>query len=346
MAIVSVHELPTTGGQTTQSGARNYTRRFVVVVSSVNDGPATVKLATGIPRLYQVYATAAEFDRGAFCINVNAERGEGDGWYKWTVTCDYSTELPKDVTGQMPQPPTGELPGSGTGTRGQDALPISLESVDNPLNQPTKYHWNTQKINVAKLVDRYQEPYVNSAGQQITNVPEETVYVSRLTINRNQTSYDHQLYTQYLGSVNDATFCGYAIGQVLFDEVEAYDNWQVIKSTGVGVHYWTVTFQLLFRDLPESVSLLDNFNLDTAPHDAVAGAWDLLLLDKGFYQQVDVGGGVHQLQLIRDKNGQPISTEVMLDGFGVAANESGRASPVYMLYRQHRKRNWSSLLLP
>lgn len=340
MAVVSVHELPQTNSSTdgNTSGERTYTRRFVVVVSSVNDGAGTAKQATGIPRLYQVYATAGEFDRAAFCVRVSADRADSDGWYKYVVTCDYSTKLPPTLFGN---PPTGQLPGSGTGTRGQDALPINLENVDNPLDVPTRYHWSTQKISVAKLVDRYGEPYVNSAGQQIENVPEQPVWLSKLTITRNQVSYDHALYTQYLGSINDATFCGYGIGQVMFDDVEASDEWKAVKSTGAGVHFWTVTFTLLFRDIPEEVLIVDNFNGDTSASLQTAKAWDLLLLDKGFFQNQ---GGT--LSLIRDDKGQPMSTESLLDGVGLYAKESGGTTPVYMLYRQHRKRNWASLLLP
>jgi hypothetical protein len=103
-------------------GKYTTTRKFLVVTNSVADGPGTVALAIGLPRLFQPYTFGVEFLPNCRCRSVTPERIK-PGSLQWEVTCVYETPDRKSAAGGEGG---SDRPDSGTGEENDNQW-------DNPL---------------------------------------------------------------------------------------------------------------------------------------------------------------------------------------------------------------------
>jgi hypothetical protein len=122
-------------------GKFTITRKYLVRTSSVNDGPGTVVLAIGLPRLFQPYVFGSEFLPFCRCRSVDPER-MAPGSLDWEVTCVYETPEPKGGArgdGANHDGTDGDGGGTGQETDGQ---------FDNPLLAlpEIETHYESHKI--------------------------------------------------------------------------------------------------------------------------------------------------------------------------------------------------------
>ena len=106
MSVIGLgQELPDSpSGQSNvgKDSSSSFTRKFLVQVSSIYDGPITVMYAAGVPADWSYYWFGSEYHLFARLKSKDAKRR---GQYWWEVTCNYETA---DEDEEDPDDPTSE----------------------------------------------------------------------------------------------------------------------------------------------------------------------------------------------------------------------------------------------
>ncbi len=135
-----------------------------------------------------------------------------------------------------------------------------------------------------------------------------------LSITRNQSAFNLTQALNYKGTLNDASFYGFAAGKCKISDIKG----TMFKSAGR--YYYSVTYEFQFR-------------------------WDGWLkrrLDEGMRRIVSsTPGSPLETEVIPDKNGEPLTEPHMLDGSGALLNSD--ATPVYLEFDIYRSTDFSVL---
>lgn len=160
---------------------RRYVRTFIVQTDSALDGPLTVRLASGIPRLTTPYLepNGLVADLGALCTHIAVVQRE-DNPNLWDVTCEYSSESER---------------------------PDRMQ--DNPIARPTDIYvdYDTYQVPSTHSVTT-GKPIVNSAGMPFDppHMKDDDRLV--LVMERNELAPDLNLLASYSNVVNSDPFFG------------------------------------------------------------------------------------------------------------------------------------------
>jgi hypothetical protein len=169
--------------------------------------------------------------------------------------------------------------------------------------------------------DSDNAPIVNSAGAPFEPGVEKSYYDEQLTISFNSTTVPAALLRAARGKVNSDSVSITVLGQTF-----AYDarqlkctvaDYQSVYESGTA--YWRVNFVFLARD----------------------DYWTDSILDQGYYTQ-DASGN---LVINKDKNGEPLPTQQLLDGGGgLAADADG--TPYYIDFEVEEEVAFATLIAP
>jgi hypothetical protein len=325
MSVVAVNELwDGRSGQDTFTKRRTFSRVYEVLCDSPLDNAAVAGGTAFLPRLGYPYPN----DPAAIVVAVKPQQ-DGDNPLRWLVTIDYDTQPDIPSSQQASQQPNG----------GQEQQPQQVP--ENPLNRPPVWKYSYQQTTevvasanreVSKrtfntvngrvdfdhpidTVVTVGGPVVNSAGLPFD--PPATIEVSRpiVTVTHNLAAFDHSAFDDLQDAVNSVGWwglnprCARCIG---LEATSAYEN---------GVSFWQVTYTFAVKR-------------DT---------WDVRILDCGYSEKYDSGGGVFKQRKIKDAWGREATEPVPLDGNG--AKLAVGQPPVYMVFRVYRERDFNELVV-
>jgi hypothetical protein len=221
MSIVDVREtFAGREGGVNEKGERTYTRVFRVQTDSAYDGPLFVRLASGVPRIGDVYATSTELDTGATVRTVDPQQDD-DNPRLWIITVAYDSAVDQE------------------------------QRDENPLARPAEIAWDFQQYTRAVWKDADGKAILNSAGDYFD--PPIEVDDSRpvLTITRNEAAFNPALAIDYQDAVNTDPFFGFAARQVKVAKISsqrAFEN---------NVSYWRTSYEFHMRRDGWKVAVLD-----------------------------------------------------------------------------------------
>jgi len=170
MAVIEVNEKTGAIGAENEKGDRTYTRVFHVVTNSSLDGGLTVRLALGIPRRGDFYATQTDLDEGAFCKTITAQQ-DSENPRVWEVRVEYGPS--------------------------EDA-----QQDENPLNRAADVSCTFAKFQRVVWQDNDGKGIFNSTGMYFD--PPVEIDDSRpvITIERNEAAFDLSLASDFQDAVN------------------------------------------------------------------------------------------------------------------------------------------------
>lgn len=224
MSIHSVNETVGARGNVNEKGVNEYTRVFQVITTAPTVGAVAVRMATGIPRRYDAYATATETDNSSLATRI-ATQQDDENPLIWEVTVDYGS-------------PSTDQDQSGA-------------TEPNPVLRPAVLAWSFQKFQRAVWKDKDNKGILNSAKEFFDPPPEMDDSRPILTITRNQLTYNTAIAIDYQDAVNSDSFLGFAAGKVKVAGISAQSQ---VEGRYV---FWSVTYEFEFRREGWKLSILD-----------------------------------------------------------------------------------------
>lgn len=220
MAMVWVHEDHKGRRARRDATGTAYTREFLVLMGLLTDGALNARLATGVPRLYDVHPD----DLGARVRDVDCQPEQDDG-YLFRVRCTYATSVPVSAT-------------------------------ENPLDRPKELQWTFQPI--TEIAERAYDasgnltvPIQNSAKVPFVPAIEVESHIPTLQITRNELSFSPAIALAYMDTLNSATWYTAPAGTVKFSGASANN---VLEGT---FYYWRVTYNFQFKRKGWDANILD-----------------------------------------------------------------------------------------
>lgn len=203
MAILSVWEIPGDEDSQDEQTARQSSRKFRVICDVTGHSPLEIRLAAGIPRVFDI----CPWDIGQFCVNSVARR-DTENPFVWTVDIRYRTV---SLNGTQPD-----------------------QREEDPTERPAEIRVSSESYQKALIYDRDGYAIVNSAGDPFDPPPEIDERRAVITITKNRPSYSLTTQEEYDGSVNSDTYLGFDPGTLRIDlsADTGYEN---------GVYFWKVT---------------------------------------------------------------------------------------------------------
>ena len=187
MPYKSFREIAGESGSVNSSYQREYSKTWIIEVDSPTDSPFYVGSHPQLPLIYSSYPA----DPMAYCVSLSPSQNSSNPLI-WTVVARYAYTL--DAVG-------GSGGGWGTGVPAIDAQqqgkpPAERKTV--PDQRGNDYSWTTQSLRrvvvkedtFEKLRDGSAEDgkplqFVNSAGDELSNLPEVDIYGIQVQIGRN-----------------------------------------------------------------------------------------------------------------------------------------------------------------
>lgn len=226
MSVISVHE--TWRGQSggiNDKAQRKYARTFQVFCNNINTRALEVRLAAGVPRLFDYYITSSEFDLGARARNIDVVQ---DTLYplRWEVTVSYDSISIDPTKIATPNQTSGSSQGGG---------------AKSPEQKPPQYSWDFTRQARAISKDLDGKAILNSAGDPFDPPIEIDDCRPILTVEQTLLTFDVNLAMQYYDTVNSDTFLGFSPGQAKCNGRKGTSRFEENKFV------WTVTTEIHFR---------------------------------------------------------------------------------------------------
>lgn len=203
MAILSVWEIPGDEDSQDEQTARQSARKFRVICDVTGHTPLEIRLAAGIPRVFDI----CPWDIGQFCVNSVARR-DTENPFVWTVDIRYRTV---SLNGTQPD-----------------------QREEDPTERPAEIRVSSESYQKALIYDRDGAAIVNSAGDPFDPPPEVDERRAVITVTKNRPSYSLTTQEEYDGATNEDTYLGFDPGTLRIDlsADTGYEN---------GVYFWKVT---------------------------------------------------------------------------------------------------------
>jgi hypothetical protein len=209
---------------------------------------------------------------------------------------------------------------------------------DDPTTIRQTHRWSWAESQEAVDCDVNGNPITNSLGRSFDTPVHWTVLDPVLTITRARGDSSTRRIITYSGSLNVDSFYGASPGQAKMDGIEVEDAW-----AGT-VHYVMETYTIRFRQgLPVTKGKYGE------TYGGPLKAWYLRILNTGFdawsgdtlHQSAAQRGQAKHTYRILDKDGNPVSDPVPLDGKGFIL---GRGEPAHwMEFQMNPFRAWKPL---
>lgn len=245
------------------------TQKWVVISDDVNEGPQAVYAAGVFPKKGDLWAYGSDVGGVVRCSSVKVTREalvvipeQEPLGAKWVVTCRFDT--PEE------------------------------EDTENPLNQATRYSW--QSVMKEEVFERdvdTDEHVCNSAGQSFDPPVMRDNLNWVMVASRNEATFSASYAQSYANHVNSTTFAGGAAGTWKCNDVRAEPQFH--ESVG---DYYAISVSFAFDPR----------------------GWNRDILDAGRYQYSDAPDTVYDP--IVDSTGSPVADPVPLDGDGFALSQA------------------------
>lgn len=225
MAIILVQEALHTPRETAVNDQRErtYTRAFNVFSTTTVERPDVVRLASGIPRVWDPYVDSSGIvDPFSWCRDVRV-RQDGVDPTTWRVTCSYSNKVERPDINQQ----------------------------ENPLLRPAEISWDSTHVMIPLERDSGGDAITNSAGERFDPPPEIEDYRLTLTIVKNQPLFDARLILRYQGRVNSHPWYGLDAGTVRCTKIAGSRKFEN------GKLYWQNTYAFEIKEPKEYETSLD-----------------------------------------------------------------------------------------
>lgn len=321
------------------SSGRHYTRNIILTVDSTADNVTSILGYLASLDIYwgQVYTITDEggilvnYDADAFITSI-APKQRADTPYLWDVVIQYGPWQLPGGAGAI-HPTNAPVRSGGDPQQNPNIEP-------DPMSRRPIYVWSSTPISKPMEVDRDGFGVVNAAFQPFTNRPTREIYASRLTITRNELTFDAGAMEAYRGTVNAVQFLHAQAGNAKMTDITA-------RSIYEGQYaYYEVNYVIdILPDPPSSAGTADfklfkqatgfAFNQITVHY----SPWDPVLLNQG---RKYVSGGVLK-DIITPGSGRPTTIDVPLDETGAILAPGSK--PVYLLYKRHTASNFDILAL-
>lgn len=194
---------------------------------------------------------------------------------------------------------------------------VEYEYVENPLEEPFIAEWLFSSSNEPIDRDREGNALVNSSDEPWDPPIQEEAHDIVLRITRNEPSYNPLAAYEYKKSVNQDTFLWFPEKTVKCSVFEG------LRQRRANLYYAQVHYEFMIR-------------LDKTPDGGSYIGWLRRILDQGLRTK---SGGNYTL--IKDSEGNPITTPVLLNGSGQQL--ASGANPVFLTYETKNLKNFSTL---
>jgi hypothetical protein len=192
---------------------------------------------------------------------------------------------------------------------------------------------------VAEVFRGYDEggkAFVNSAGDYLSDQPPTEDTIGEFTVTRYYESIDYFVLRSYRGCCNEEEWEGFPKHSLKIRDIE----WEPHSERGWSG--WRVAFHVDEKQVqPEQNEITDLVGLDDL-EDGIQGGWHpVAVLDVGFYEMVDIGGGDMRKRPYEepDGSGRPKDVPGMLDGIeGVRSD-----TPQYLGFDMHPRISFAIL---
>jgi hypothetical protein len=295
-------------GSVDAEGYRTYTRRFLVEMDSVNDGPRTVSAGMGIALYSQYYVTSTEQDVYARCKTQDAELVAGEK-FLWTYVVVYDTR-------------PFFLSISGTSTLEPDATtggaPPTPPAEQSPPDRPWALSWGSVD-NVVVLNDDFSipsKPVQASNGEALEGIETESGYTT-FTLTAYSVAARYPSISLFKHTTNSATFLGFAA-----EKLRCID-YRIESMYEQGGFFYKREISFAIAPFGET--------------------WNVKVLDKGHYERIHYAGSAFADIKPVDKIGAIMNEPFLLDGVG--RRLSVGADPVYLSFKPYKIANWSNIIL-
>ncbi|QDV23426.1 hypothetical protein [Aureliella helgolandensis] len=263
MALVRKQVLSVTGGE--DAKGPHYTIVYAITTDDAADGPGKARDYSGWS-YGDSYTWGNESDSRAVAIRIQ-EQPVGSSKLDWQVTVEFGD------------------PG--------------LQRPDNPLAEPPTVEWGYEDRQFETVYDVNGDPILNAAGDRYDEIVYADDFRRKLTITRNEASFDRTTADALGNRLNVAAWRGYAAKTVKLKPIIARDAYNAF----IG-QYWVVTYEFTF-----------------AP---IASDWKRPILEAGIYELVSSA----KKRIIVD--GKPAAWPVPLKANGEHLPAGG--TPVYRLW--------------
>lgn len=227
MAIYSVTEALHTPRESgvNDKRERTYQRAFDVISTLRAERPDVVRLASGIPRVWDPYIdSSGTVDGYSWCRDVKVRQDSQDP-YLWRVVATYSNQLNRP----------------------------DIHQIESPLLRPAEIIWDSTHVMVPLERDIGGDAITNSAGERFDPPPEVEDGRLVLTIVRNQILFDARTILRYQWRVNSQPWYGLDAGTVRCTKISAVRRWEN------GILYWAVTYMFEIKEPKEYETAADTW---------------------------------------------------------------------------------------
>jgi hypothetical protein len=305
---------------------REHFRKFRVILRDKRGGDVAACSAPIIPKPYAFYMSqdGYEFDELALCVKISAEQEHQDDWKSWIVSCDYSTDIPKNGI-----PNNFGSVGNGQGRQ------------QNPELEPPTLRWDFTDIQKNRPGDLNQDPFLMSNGRPIT--APQNVARARLTYTRNERAFSRVVATKYANSTNSLPFAG--VGKYM---VSMPGPVAEMRQMGK-INYFRVTYVFIFHencDEKRQIPISSGGIRAVAAVDMRIEDWQGYYLDQDtmFWDPVALKLRKILSGMPNNRDGDPVSSPVCLDGNGRVL-DLALSPPVYRFFLEKKRVDYNQLLL-
>jgi len=198
---------------------------------------------------------------------------------------------------------------------------VNYSRQQEPLSIPPRISWGFATSNEAIDKDSQGNVITNSSGESpdppITDEIDDLI----MRIAVNWESFDHLLAADYKGAVNSDIFYDFPVGTC---KIKVFDG---DETRIAGLTFWSVTIEIQIR--------YDSEN------DLLSG-WKKRFLDEGFRVKSGTDDdGATDYEILKDKDGNPLSQPVLLDGEGAKLVEGN--DPVFLEFETYKLRPFAAL---
>lgn len=193
---------------------------------------------------------------------------------------------------------------------------INYKSLDDPLQQPPIWSLDSQVTDEPIDRDYSNNPLTNSSDEPFDPPTTRPVYDLVFRYQRNEESYNLLTVADFQDSINGGVFLGFPAHHVKCVKIAGQ------QARAANTIYYVVNYEFVIR-----VDATDT--------------WIRRFIDEGFRTKAIGSDGEAEYTSIKDVEGKPITSPVLLDGTGQKL-ETGN-SPVFLTYDLVKERDFSLL---
>jgi hypothetical protein len=250
VALVAIRERPGRPARKSDGGERTRQRTFQLQTDDPEDDGLDLFMDSGTVELRDPHP----LDSGLLCVEISADEDQGSD-FLWQIVCEYSSEQEQEG-----------------------------KQAENPLDRPIDVSWDAAEYQEPYEIDQAGNATTSSSGEPIDPPLQRDAGRGMWRIQRNEATFDEDLWEAYRNVTNSDVFRGRAVGTCLMKPIKgqsAYEN---------GTAYVRVNYEIHYDPR----------------------GWRHKVIDRAFSYLDDDG----ERQPFRDPQGTPLQAPTLLNGAG------------------------------